>query len=298
MSKFKSILPEGWLPLEFKSGNEIEVTSLMVNKATLKSIIEQVEQTVLAKLAEQEPVAWTSAEIISGPSFVDDDDYAVMYKTKSHLLDDFCGYPEATPVPLYAHPIPTIEQEPVIYLYAGDLYAADDMGINDHIREHGTPLYTHPAPALEPDYFFYKGKLHCNDGGTHLNHGAKEHGRPLYDLHMPSSQAKPDNSSAPTEADEALRKELDLVGLDISAYSSPKEALEALIDWHVSVSIDPRTNGGWQLVPVEPTENQIISAMEASLLGRPSVDDEAYVMSIIEAYLSAAPKYTGENVDD
>lgn len=51
---------------------------------------------------------------------------------------------------------------------------------------------------------------------------------------------------------------------------------------------------GWQLVPVEPTENQIISAMEASLLGRPSVDDDAYVMSIIEAYLSAAPKYTGD----
>lgn len=49
---------------------------------------------------------------------------------------------------------------------------------------------------------------------------------------------------------------------------------------------------GWHLVPVEPTENQIISAMEASLLGRPSVDDEAYVMGIIEAYLSAAPKYT------
>lgn len=66
-------------------------------------------EALQAKLAEQKPVAWTSAEIMSGPSFVDDDDYAVMYKTKSHLLDDFCGYPEATPVPLYTHPTPSYQ---------------------------------------------------------------------------------------------------------------------------------------------------------------------------------------------
>lgn len=104
----------------------------------------------------------------------------------------------------------------------------------------------------------------------------------------------PDGGKMVDDADEALRDALDLVGLDMGAYSSPKEALSALIDWHVSVSTDPRTNGGWQLVPVEPTENQIISAMEASLLGKPSVDDDTYVMSIIESYLSAAPKF-GEN---
>ena len=141
-----------------------------------------VEHAVLAKQAEQEPVAWTSAEIISGPSFVDDDDYAVMYRTKSHLLDDFCGYPEATPVPLYTHPIPCV-----------------------------SPVSDKPS---------------CGSQNT------------KYETQIPE---------------------------------------------------------GYQLVPIEPTENQIISAMEASLLGRPSVDDDTYVMSIIEAYLSAVPKYTGES---
>lgn len=41
------------------------------------------------------------------------------------------------------------EQTPVIYLYDGDLYSADDMGINGHIREHGTPLYAHPTPSRQ-----------------------------------------------------------------------------------------------------------------------------------------------------
>lgn len=58
MTKFKRVLSDEWLPLEFKSGNEIDVTSVMVNKSTLKSIVEQMEQAVLARLAEQEPVTW------------------------------------------------------------------------------------------------------------------------------------------------------------------------------------------------------------------------------------------------
>lgn len=92
-------------------------------------------------------------------------------------------------------------------------------------------------------------------------------------------------------ADEALRKELDLVGLDMGAYSSPKEAIAALIDWHVSVATDPRTNGGWQLVPVEPTEE-----MRANLLGWSlglNLHDAAG--DKYKAMLAAAPKHTGEN---
>lgn len=70
----------------------------------------------------------------------------------------------------------------------------------------------------------------------------------------------PDGGKMVDDADESLRDALDLVGLDISAYSSPKEALEALIDWHVSVATNSRTNGGWQLVPVEPTEEMLDAA--------------------------------------
>lgn len=62
MSKFKSILPSGWLPLEFRGGNEIEVTSLMVNKSTLKSIIEQVEQAVLETQEIDEQEEWEDLE--------------------------------------------------------------------------------------------------------------------------------------------------------------------------------------------------------------------------------------------
>lgn len=70
----------------------------------------------------------------------------------------------------------------------------------------------------------------------------------------------PADSKIVNDADEALRDALDLVGLDISAYSSPKEALAAIIDWHVSVATNSRTNGGWQLVPVEPTEEMLDAA--------------------------------------
>ena len=62
------------------------------------------------------------------------------------------------------------------------------------------------------------------------------------------------------------------------------------IAWRVKAQPDAASNVapvGWQLIPIEPTEQQIVAAMEASLLGRPSPDDESYVMSIINAYLEA-----------
>ena len=61
--KFDRVLSDDWLPLEFQSGNDVPVTSLMVNLKTLKSIVEQTEQAVRAKLAEQqEPAAWLHEE--------------------------------------------------------------------------------------------------------------------------------------------------------------------------------------------------------------------------------------------
>lgn len=39
--------------------------------------------------------------------------------------------------------------------------------------------------------------------------------------------------------------------------------LRELIDWHVSVAIDPAVNGGYVLVPVEPTEARIEAAAKA-----------------------------------
>lgn len=51
---------------------------------------------------------------------------------------------------------------------------------------------------------------------------------------------------------------------------------------------------GWQLVPKEATEQMLIDAMEASLLGRPSPDDDSYVRSIVAAWCEAAPKFGEE----
>lgn len=114
--------------------------------------IRAVEQAVLAKLAKQEPVAWTSAEIMSDPSFVDDDDYAVMCKTKSHLLDDFCGYPEATPVPLYTHP-QTEMQKPFTPRNAAEM--------RDFIGMHfGSLSYANPETEEPSDDDWYTLSIH------------------------------------------------------------------------------------------------------------------------------------------
>lgn len=43
---------------------------------------------------------------------------------------------------------------------------------------------------------------------------------------------------------------------------------------------------GYKLVPIAPTEDMIVHGMEASCLGRPSIDDDAYVRSIWDAMLS------------
>ena len=51
---------------------------------------------------------------------------------------------------------------------------------------------------------------------------------------------------------------------------------------------------GWQLVPIEPPEEMLVDAMEASLLGRPSPDDDSYVRSIVKAWCAASPKFGEE----
>lgn len=47
----------------------------------------------------------------------------------------------------------------------------------------------------------------------------------------------------------------------------------------------------------EPTEAMIEAGMEASVRGRPSVDDDAYVLSIYRAMISAAPAPAGRRPD-
>lgn len=100
-----------------------------------------------------------------------------------------------------------------------------------------------------------------------------------------------DASKMVDDADEALRKELDLVGLDMGAYSSPKEAVAALIDWHVSIAIDPRINGGWRLVP-DQLNNEMAQALR--LGSRKDYPSDLLCEVRYTALLAAAPKYTGD----
>lgn len=45
------------------------------------------------------------------------------------------------------------------------------------------------------------------------------------------------------------------------SYESAKAKLQSLIDLHITIATDPAVNGGYKLVPVEPTMEMII-AME------------------------------------
>lgn len=40
-------------------------------------------------------------------------------------------------------------------------------------------------------------------------------------------------------------------------YHAAKRKLQRLIDWHVSVALDPAVNGGWKLFPENPTSHML-----------------------------------------
>lgn len=59
-------------------------------------------------------------------------------------------------------------------------------------------------------------------------------------------------------------------------YEQAREKLTNLIGWHVDVATDPAVNGGWQLVPVNPTETfyQCFSAYDGTSYSNPFGLDE------------------------
>ena len=66
------------------------------------------------------------------------------------------------------------------------------------------------------------------------------------------------------------------------SYDTAKRKLGELIDWHVAVALDDRVNGGWRLVPVDPTPDMLF-ALDAGRAAYGSMR-RGYV-----AMLSAAP---------
>lgn len=52
------------------------------------------------------------------------------------------------------------------------------------------------------------------------------------------------------EAIKSLDRELVLIGSSIDNFDSPQDALNFIIDWHVDVATNPKTNGGYKMVKV------------------------------------------------
>lgn len=73
----------------------------------------------------------------------------------------------------------------------------------------------------------------------------------------------------------------------VNAFHDPAKANEATGE--AADAIEALSRPGWQLVPIEPTVDMDVDGIEASLLGRPSIDDPTYVHSIYRAMLCAAP---------
>ena len=55
---------------------------------------------------------------------------------------------------------------------------------------------------------------------------------------------------------ECIDQELVTLESTADSFASPKDALKAIIDWHVAIATDPAVNGGFMLVPVRQPKNQ------------------------------------------
>lgn len=95
--------------------------------------------------------------------------------------------------------------------------------------------------------------------------------------HLPIEGATQQTSD---EWKQAIDHELVSFGTTADSYSSPKEAINALIDWNVSLATDPKVNGGYKLVPLEPIEEMIESGWMVGDVG---------MEGIYKAMLEAAP---------
>lgn len=89
----------------------------------------------------------------------------------------------------------------------------------------------------------------------------------------------------------ALEEELMLAHLKpLKSYSSAKEAISDLINWHVETSRDPRVNGGYILVPLIPTEEMLYKVMNTGLYHDCEEMAKGVLTDEYRTMLAAAPK--------
>ena len=75
------------------------------------------------------------------------------------------------------------------------------------------------------------------------------------------------------------------VANESDTYEQAKAKLDNLIGFHVDVATDPAVNGGWKLVPIEPTPTMITAALESSHAINAHRAEHCY-----RAMLAAAPE--------
>lgn len=69
------------------------------------------------------------------------------------------------------------------------------------------------------------------------------------------------------------------------SYEDAKRKLNELICWHTDVATDPAVNGGFKLVPIEPTEEMLEASFTGSLCFYSDEQRSSY-----QAMLAAAPE--------
>lgn len=72
-------------------------------------------------------------------------------------------------------------------------------------------------------------------------------------------------------------------------YEQAREKLTNLIGWHVDVATDPDVNGGWKLIPIEPTQEMIDHVIDERLDALAAGKEHTFI-DIYKAMLTAAPE--------
>ena len=121
---------------------------------------------------------------------------------------------------------------------------------------------------------------------------AKEHNREVQPLYaLPGAQPAPSVPEGWLRAiDEALIVAHIGVANESDTYEQAKVKLNNLICFHADIATDPAVNGGWKLVPIEPTESfyKCFSAYDGTSYSNP-FDYDDFVKDWSEA-LAAAPE--------
>lgn len=241
----------------------------LVDTVYLFEIGRNIEQAVLAKLAEQEPVAWTSSKIFG---------HYVTHDTKATAAEWF---KESLDVPLYAHPMPCVSEN----------------------GESNTQLARHqPCGCI---VCYCENQVQClGCGAEHCGtHDLGEIPNPVYVDHIPSaSKMGFDPDEALTLAERTLSIEItELIADEILQFTRKLHEKYTQADHIPDASKMVKSLRGefamaalTGLLSNSGGPIQISSQGGWSLVNCTLDDVSSFAYEMADAMLAAAPKYTGE----